>query len=209
MIDSKQGADATKSFYTLHAEEYARTTQAIVLDKVWNAFCRCLKPGSRVLDLGCGGGRDLKYLSAKGYRVVGVDYSYPLAQTAHRYSGQDVVVADLRSLSFRRESFDGIWALASLLHLSRKEVPDVLNDLSRLLRVPGVLLTSMRRGHGRETATDGRVFELYQPSEWERLLHEAGFKVSERQESHEERPSGSGSREIAWFVMVCRRGFGC
>jgi len=123
-----------------------------------------------ILDLGCGSGRDIKEFARRGFVTLGVDYSFELLRHARKYSGQRVVLADFVSMEFHDESFDAVWAVASLVHTSRNHVPLVLEKLYRWLRRPGVILTSMQSGEGHMKAEDGRQFELYRPGEWEDLL---------------------------------------
>ena len=198
--------DSTKTYYEQNAEAYATQTLPARLDKIWDAFSALLVPGAYVLDLGCGSGRDLKELARRGLRVVGIDYSAKLADIARKYSGQEVRVADVRNYNFGEEQFDGIWAVASLLHVPRNEIAGVLGNLSQHLRSGGILLTSMKEGKEPEIGKDGRRFELYQQGDWETLLGDAGFTVEQRQQSTDRRYTNLGDEiQIKWFVTICRK----
>jgi len=198
--------DLTKVYYDQNAAAYAGKTLIIRLDDLWNTFVVRLLPGSYVLDVGCGAGRDLKELARRGFRVLGVDYSAALADIARRDSGQEVWVADIRKCDFGEGQFDGIWAVASLLHIPRNEVVHVLTRLCRSLRSGGILLTSMKQGDGQEIDRDGRRFDLYQPGEWELILQTAGFDVEDRQKNTVLRQTAfEHAREVKWFVTICRK----
>lgn len=197
--------DRTKVFYEDSADAYARQTLPVRLDVLWNTFAKLLRPGDQVLDLGCGAGRDLKELSQRGFRVLGIEYSATLADIARNYSGQEVRIADFQDCDLGGSQFDGIWAVASLLHIPRDNIPDVLVSLRRALRPEGILLTSMKKGNGAEIAKDGRHFELYQPEQWEGILRTAGFNVIEAAETIEQRYSGTDAIDITWFVMIGRK----
>ncbi|HKZ02153.1 MAG TPA: class I SAM-dependent methyltransferase [Pyrinomonadaceae bacterium] len=197
--------DSTKKFYELTAAKYAEETLPIRLDDLWNTFSTRLFPHASVLDLGCGGGRDLKELARRGLSVVGVEYSVPLAELARQYSRQEVWVGDMRVFDLGVGKFDGIWAVASLLHVPRNEIVGVLRKLYEALRSNGILLTSMKKGKGNETAPDGRYFEFYHPEEWELMLKTVGFDIEGQQVSTEKRQTVSGdARQIAWFVTIAR-----
>jgi hypothetical protein len=111
----------------------------------------------------------------------------------------------VREVEFAGSSLDGVWAVASLLHIKRAEVAETLIRLRRWLRDGGLLLTSMMKGQGEEIGRDGREFVLYQPDEWGALLEAAGFSV----EGHDEmiarnQTGGRAMDEIAWFVTIAR-----
>ena len=200
------GYDLTKTFYELQAAKYAADTVKLRLDSLWDTFSSLLTPGADVLDLGCGSGRDLKELALRGFHVVGLEYSEALTKEAREYSHQKVQVGDMRVFDPGQSQFDGIWAVASLLHIRRVETPGVLKKLYNALRSDGILFTSMKKGYGNQTGTDGRLFELYQPQEWELVLKVAGFKVEEQQVSTETREIASGNtRQIEWFVTIARK----
>src|SRR5262245_42693381 len=150
--------DPTRDFYATNAAKYASATITHNLGALWNAFGALVPRGSLVLDFGCGSGRDLRELHRRGFRVIGVDYSPPLATMARSHSGQEVVLMDFRASPLTASTFDGIWAVASLLHVPRAQVLSVLGALNACLRAYGILLSSMQKGHGSETAADGRHF---------------------------------------------------
>lgn len=198
--------DTTKNFYEANAAKYAEETLSLRLDNLWEAFSKRLWRGAHVLDVGCGAGRDLKELTQRGFSVIGLEYSFPLAELAHRFSGQKVLMGDMRTFEFQAEQFDAIWAVASLLHVLRDDVMFVLRKFYTSLRPAGILLTSMQKGYGVQTREDGRQFQLYQPEEWEGLLRAAGFTIEERQESAVNVTNGSrGVRTIVWFATVARK----
>jgi SAM-dependent methyltransferase len=198
--------DLTRVYYEQNASAYAGQTLPMRLDQMWSTFSNLLQPGAYVLDLGCGSGRDLKELALRGFRVIGLEYSQPLAELAQKYSREKVLVGDMRVFEFGVEKFDGIWAVASLLHIPRKEMSGLLRKLYDALQPKGILLTSMKNGEGIETAPDGRLFEFYQPHEWELMLKKAGFEVEGHQASTEKRQTASGNaRQIEWFVSVARK----
>lgn len=197
---------ATRAFYELDARRYANETQAYSLVPLWDSFSSLLPTAGHILDLGCGAGRDLKEFSCRGFRVLGVDYSSPLASIAEEFSQQEVRVCSFEEMDFAPACFDGIWAVASLLHVPRDAISPLLAKLHSLLRTDGVLLTSMQQGKQREFSDDGRMFELYEPLEWESLLDAAGFSVLQRQETVSRVGNrGTGQREIKWFVTICRK----
>ena len=142
-----------------------------------------------VADIGCGPGRDAVYFRSRGLDVVGVDASWGIAERAHR----DLVVmiqADMRSLPISDSSLDGIWSVASLLHVPRVDVPCDACLVRALLRPAGVLglATSLGDGEGWEacpydpsTQQDPRDlrrwFVHHDDQMLQRLIDDAGFDI--------------------------------
>lgn len=104
-------------------------------------FSATLPKNSRVLDLGCGPGRDLDIFAADGHTAIGLDLNSDFVEMATRR--HNVLHADMRQLStlFTNATFDGVWAQASLVHLSSDEVSRVIADCYQLLRPHGIFYT--------------------------------------------------------------------
>jgi SAM-dependent methyltransferase len=167
---------ATRSFYEDQAEQYAALTLNLSMAPELSRF-RALCPAGRIVDLGCGAGRDLRYLRNAGRDAIGLDLSEPLAITARSVSGAQVVVADLRRTPFATAAFAGAWASASLLHLSRGQVALALSETARTLQPQGILFTSVKAGRGERRSKDGRRFVLHSAEKWGRMVEAAGFQL--------------------------------
>ena len=92
--------DLTRRYYELHAVEYFNATRDVQLSHLWEVITRELPPQALILDLGCGSGRDLRYFSRHGFRVVGLDYSFCLLKLAGGFSHQPVIFGDINRLPF-------------------------------------------------------------------------------------------------------------
>lgn len=106
-------------------------------------FASLLKPNSDILDIGCGPGRDLDYFAHCGHHVTGVELNSSfVAMCSQRHH---IVEADIRDLSqhFSPDSFDGVWAQSSLVHLSQEESRKVIADCYALLRIGGIFYISV------------------------------------------------------------------
>lgn len=182
--------DRTLQYYEQNALSYAQMTNALSMAPELSRFIEMLRPGDRVLDAGCGAGRDLLALRQAGMTAIGLDLSPSLATIARSHSGCEVVVGDLRDPPFEDSSFEGLWAAASLLHLTRTEIPHVLDRLQRLLVPGGSFFASVKAGPapGQE-ADDERHFTYFEPDEWRTLLEAAGFSIVSV--SHEASKTGS------------------
>jgi SAM-dependent methyltransferase len=149
---------ATASAYDHIVDDFVRRNDTVPADfaEFRATFVAAVRSaggdGSRVVDLGCGPGRDAVHFLENALEVAGVDASRQMAMHA-RGDGVPVVQADLRFVPLRSESLDGIWSAASLLHVPRPEVPATLRGWSQLLRPTGVLglSTSLGDDEGWET----------------------------------------------------------
>jgi len=103
-----------------------------------------------LLDLGCGPGRDLIALSARGHIVTGLDGSAVFAEMARAQSGCRVLQQNFLQLELGEQQFDGVFANASLFHVPRAELPRVLAELFRALVAGGVLFCSNPRSFERD-----------------------------------------------------------
>src|SRR5204862_3392829 len=107
-------------------------------------------PPFRILDVGCGPGRDLATFRALGHEPIGLEGSSPLAAMAREHSGCEVWEQDFLELKLPAGRFDGIFANASLFHVPGRELPRVLRELHGTLKPGGVLFTSNPRGNNEE-----------------------------------------------------------
>ena len=117
-------------------------------DRPWPetvAFARELPPTSRVLDLGCGGGRNLRFLKEGGHRVVGLDASAGLlARATAKVGRRSLIRGDIVSLPFRSAAFDAAHCVAALHHLpSGAERRQSVREIARVLRPGAVALLSV------------------------------------------------------------------
>jgi ADP-ribose pyrophosphatase YjhB (NUDIX family) len=159
----------------------------------------------RVLDAGCGPGRDSKWFHARGFQTVGVDLAAGmLAEARRRAPGVDFRQADLRSLDFPDGYFDGIWCSASLLHLPRSDVLPVLRSFNRLLG-HGYLRVSVKEGVGEEVVDSDygpnspRFFTYFSRFELELYLERAGFEVHAVSEAPH-----IGARGHRWLAVLAQ-----
>ena len=157
-----------------------------------------------VLDLGCGGGQDSRYLKAMGYRVMGVDRTLPLLQFAkQRGPSVPLILADMRVIPVRAGSLDGIWAAASLMHLPKAAAMDVLVQLRRRLRPRGVLAASMTYGTRSRILQrgwmPGRYFARWRKSELASALRRAGWEIVAL------RVVNNQERKGRWINVIGRR----
>ncbi len=167
--------------YDQSASEFAERWFALRLATEMERFAGRLGPGSRVLDVGCGPGRDAAWLAEMGFDAAGVDLSFEMLQEGRRRGVTvPLIQADMRHLPFRKGSLDGLWVCASLLHVRKDAVNEVLRELSRVV-YPGHIAIAVKRGEG-ETWVEGedgrkRFFAYYSADEIQLRMERCGFEV--------------------------------
>ena len=146
-------------------------------------FSSLLK-GKRVLDAGCGIGRDVEYLMEEGLDVVGIDIAKNMIAEAKKNvpKGQFKTM-DFRKMKFKVKSFDGIWCMHCLEHIDKKEILNTFKEFNRVLDAGGIFYLAVYEGEGEkkvvktEDLDDERVFVLYKEEEMKEFLVESGFTV--------------------------------
>lgn len=152
--------EKTVEYYNKNAKEYFDNTININMESLYSPFLELMPPRGKILDAGCGSGRDSLYFKKRGYEVVGIDASEKLAKLASTVLGKPILNISFRELEFQDE-FDGIWACGSLLHVPKNEIGEVIIRLSNALRKNGVIYASFKYGIG-ERLQDGRIFNDYE-----------------------------------------------
>ncbi|MEW7972780.1 MAG: class I SAM-dependent methyltransferase [Candidatus Thiodiazotropha endolucinida] len=167
---------STISYYEKHAAEYFNQTVNADMSHLYTPFLERVRSGGSILDAGCGSGRDLLAFAKKGFNVMGIDASAQLARMASSYSGAPVKVIDFSEMSFK-DCFDGIWACASLLHIEKSELQNVLCNFRKALVHGGVLFASVREGTGTRVGSGGRAYTLYSVIEFKQHIIDAGLEL--------------------------------
>ena len=147
-------------YYETHADEYCRFTAALDMSSVYARFLDELVPGAHIMDAGCGSGRDTKAFLQRGYVVTAFDGSPQMARIASAYTGQKCHALRFQEIQFP-EKFDGVWACASLLHVPKCEMEDVLRRLVTALKPGGIMYICFIEGEGESISADGRLYNSY------------------------------------------------
>ena len=191
---------ATIAFYDSDPEGYAESTIHRDVSASRRAFASLLRPGARILDLGCGSGRDTVAFREEGFLVVPVDGSEGMCRAAETVIGEAVRLLSFEDLDYEDE-FDGVWACASLLHLGYTELRDVLVLIRRALRDDGILFASFKKG-GYRGYRDGRWYTDLEPE----ALRSGRLDLLGQQESVEGsagfKKTGSGFRKSGGDVEL-------
>ena len=198
-----QIASHTLQYYEDHAEEFAANTINADMEAMRGRFLAYLPEGARIMDFGCGTGRDAKAFCDLGYEVAALDGSEALCRIACDLTGLPVRCMDFSSYSpAQGEQYDGIWACASLLHLKKNELPPVMHSLGRALNVGGIFYVSFKYGDF-EGERNGRYFSDFTLEgfrEFMKLLPE--FREVEHWITGDVRPGRGDER---WLNMILEK----
>jgi SAM-dependent methyltransferase len=161
------------------------------------------RQGLRILDFGCGPGRDLAAFRAMGHAPVGLDGCEAFALRARAQTGCEVIHQDFFALALGERQFDGVFANASLFHVPRAVLPHVLAELARVLVPGGVLFCSNPRAFSSyQEGWNGERYGCYLTVEgWTEVIAAAGFTL----EHSYLRPAGKPAAEQPWIAMVWRK----
>lgn len=192
----------TISYYDNNAEEFIAATCNLNMSYCYSIFERYLKKDAQILDLGCGSGRDCLHFKNCGYAVTGLDASVRMCEAAAALSGVAVFCMRFDQIEYE-EQFDGIWACASLLHVSKEELPEILKKVSRALKSGGILYASFKSGTG-ECESNGRYFNYYLNELDLRKVFciQNGLKPLEYVKTRDVRSQRFGD---TWVNLICRK----
>lgn len=190
---------STNDFYNTNAHSFAEGTLELDMSDFYSRLEIFLAPGMRILDVGCGPGRDLKYFSKK-YEAFGLEPSLELCKIAKEFSGREVVNSDL--LSFESsDKFDAIWACASLLHIESHKLESAFNKVSTLLKAGGFFYSSFKYGDF-EGDRNGRHFTDLTENRFESLINSTGLIVKSHWLTSDIRP---GRENEKWLNSICQK----
>ncbi|MBI2103483.1 class I SAM-dependent methyltransferase [Candidatus Woesebacteria bacterium] len=165
-----------------------------------------IPPGSQILEIGSGGGRDAKELVEMGYKYVGVDVSEGLLNEARRLNpGVTFLRRAVYDLGFHANQFDGFWTSATLLHIPKKRLDAALSEIFRVVKPSGIGFISIKKGKGEkiedndpEMAKKPRLFSYYSDEEFQTILKRNGFEVLHATQ----KPMSERTTWLIYFVRV-------
>ncbi|MFA6099043.1 MAG: class I SAM-dependent methyltransferase [Patescibacteria group bacterium] len=174
----------TVNFYNQNVDGYMQKTVNLQ-DKPWlNKFASYLPKKAKVLDIGCGYGRDTNFFVAKNFDAYGIDLSPKMIAKAKKFSPLGKFsVMDMLKLKFDHDFFDGIWCSATLPHLNKKDAVRAIKEIKRVLKKNGAFYLNLKEGKGEKLIADSRYknakkfYSYYTQQEIKKILGRLKFKV--------------------------------
>lgn len=188
-------------YYNKYAAKVFEETVDQDMTEVRLEFLELLEEGDTVLDLGCGSGRDSLIFYELGYDVTAMDASEEMCKLAEIHTDLEVLRLSFEEMDFD-SVFDGIWACASLIHVPKKELSDILTKIARALKDSGILYMSFKLGDF-EGFRGERYFCDYTKDAIEELLKDNDrFNVVKIWETDDVR---SGHSDTRWLNVLVRK----
>ena len=190
----------TKDYYDNNAQEFVNSTFMVDMQSLYQPFLNLIPDFGRILDLGCGSGRDALAFKNMGYQIEAMDYSAELVKQASDLAGIEVRLQSFYDLD-EIDTYDGIWACASLLHCERHRLVDVLQRMIQSLKANGVIYMSFKYGD-QDREKDGREFtDLNEQQAGELLDHFNQVSLAKQWISIDKRPD----RTEQWLNLLWKK----
>lgn len=192
----------TSLWYDDHAHSFFKETVDIELSHIYKAFLPLLPAGGKILDAGCGSGRDSKHFTQMGFHVEAFDASPEMVEMAQKHTGLDVKCLAFDNVDFP-PIFDGVFANASLLHVPNTMLPDILRRLALALKPTGTFFASFKHGQGHYFKYDQLYVCLQNKGSLSKAVSQCGLLTIENTwTTQDNRP---GRNEELWLHMLASR----
>ena len=191
----------TIDYYNENAKKFIDGTVAVDFKHIQDTFLDLLPEHATILDFGCGSGRDTKYFLEQGCMIDAMDGSLELSKAASKYTGINVKHMLFQELN-EKEKYDGIWACASILHVKREELPEIIRKMSLAAKANGIIYLSFKYGDF-EGERNGRYFtDMTEASMAELLADFPEFTVEKQWITGDVR---AGRGDERWLNMILRK----
>lgn len=200
--------DGTIQTYDRIAEEFAQANPDIEIWRDEFEYFKKLIKGKKVIDIGCGHGREAVLFLASGFDYIGIDASKNMLIEARKtVKGGKFILMDFYNLEFPDLTFDGFWAASSLLHVPRSKIGRVLKSVHKIIKDGGVGFISLKErknldeGTIKEDQYGGveRFFAFYGLDEFSGILEESGFGIIKSYRL-KQRTNGKTKDMLCYFV---------
>lgn len=166
-----------KDYYQEQHTIYHQKTFHIDPSSFLEPLSKFLKLSDKILDVGCGSGRDLLWLKEHGFCVMGFERSEGLAALARKHAGCDVIEGDFEVYNFSTQMFDAILLSGSLVHIPHARLYAVFGKIVSGLEAGGKVLISLKKGRGSSMDETGRTFYLWQDKDLRDIFFKYTFRV--------------------------------
>ena len=191
----------TINYYNENAKKFIDGTVSVDFRSIQDTFLELLPENAKILDFGCGSGRDTKYFLEHGCRVVAMDGSLELCKAASEYTDITVKHMLFQELN-EKERYDGIWACASILHVKSEELPEIIRKMSLATIANGIIYLSFKYGDF-EGERNGRYFtDMTEESMAELLVGFPELRVEKQWITGDVR---DGRGDERWLNMILRK----
>lgn len=189
-------------YYNKNARDFYDRTLHADVGELYQKFLQHLPEKGRILDAGCGSGRDSKFFLSKGYEVVSFDGSQEMVKMASDLLQKSVLQMLFQEVRFSGE-FDAVWANASLLHVPYEELRSILQKFHRSLRPSGIFYASFKYGNSMRQVEDRFFFDMDEKTVEPYL--KGLFQPIEIWKGEDTRSKVAPSPQKSWLHLIGRR----
>ncbi len=191
--------DKTLDYYNQNADAFVEHTRDVPFEETQNKFMALIPKGGYILDFGCGAGRDTKFFLSKGYNVEAIDGSPKLCELTSEYTGIKVKNMFFQDL-VEHEKYDGIWACASILHLPKDELKEVVKKMIEALKPGGYIYSGFKYGDFEGVKSSGRYFTNFTEETFKAFISDiSGIELVEAWVTYDVRP---GREDEKWLNVI-------
>lgn len=191
----------TINYYNQNAKQFVEDTVNVDFGETQIKFIQKLKKNAKILDFGCGSGRDTKFFLENGFDVTAVDGSKELCRLASAYTGIAVKHMLFQELS-EIETYDAIWACSSILHLTRDDLKIVLSKMINALRTGGIMYVSFKYGIFEGERNNRYFIDMTEETFAELLIGVNGLEIEQEWITADVRPNRG---EEKWLNVILRK----
>ena len=199
----------TLLYYKTNAKSLAKRYESADVSKVQKLLLEVFPKMSYLLEIGCGSGRDANFMTKNNYKLLGIDASKEMideAKMIHPLLKESLQVLMIpNELNFDNNTFDGVYSIATLMHLEKNDIKLAINKIFNSLKMKGIFLFSVSI-HRDDIDTyykdiNGRHFTTMNQSDWLKICHSIGFKTINTLTTND----GLNRNGIVWLTCVMEK----
>lgn len=192
----KQG-EIMSNYYEKNASKYIEDTINCDMSEQYKFFLNHMSKKGKILDIGFGSGRDMRYFNSLGYEVEGID---PTINFINNIKDEfNVYHMSVEDMKFKSE-YDGIWACASLLHVKRDNLKEALINCYNALKEDGIMYASFK--YGNKEVINERYFNYVNEDILLPILNEIGYEILDKCITHDVRKE---REEELWINIIFKK----
>lgn len=201
----------TLNYYSNNASDLSSRYESANVSDLQNKLLNSFKDKYNILELGCGSGRDAAFMISHGFHVTGLDGSEKMIQSALKLhpelAGNLFAAALPDDLKKLENTFEGVYSIATLMHLKEAQLNLVMRELSNLLKLNGILFfsVSITRNDINKLGFDkkGRFFLMLDEDKWISICRNNGFKEVSITQSKD----GLNRDGLTWLTCIFEKVF--
>lgn len=198
----------TLSYYQKNSSLLVDRYESADISKVQQLLLQTFCTNGKLLEIGCGSGRDASFMIKNNYDIIAIDGSKNMineAKKIHPNLSNNLFHKILPNELTFDEKFDGIYSIATLMHLTKNDLKAVLLKIFNLLKENGFFLMSVSlfRNDVDKNGYDekGRFFLILTKNEWLNMCRDAGFKIRDVKINKD----GLNRDNIEWLTLIAEK----